>query len=174
MASSIGSIAIVAGLGAALVVALVFSEKLRAKLYPPEKFWPYFARRVLSPAEQLLYGILVEALPEHMVLAQLPLAKVIAVKRQPYAETWANRIAHRTLDFVVCRPDSTVVAAIQLEDPGRRDPLPRQADRFIDNALAAAGIALLRWNAAALPSEAEIRRLVAQEPSAAATRRAAP
>lgn len=165
MALSLGPLAIIVALGAVLVVAIVFADRIRAKLYPPEKFWPYFPRAVLGPAEQLVYLRLLEALPEYRVLAQLPLARLIAVRRQPYAETWANRIAGRTLDFVVCRPDFTVVAAIQLEH-ARRGDFPR-ADRFADNALAAAGITLLRWQVAALPSASEIRTLVARGPSAA-------
>lgn len=177
MTWSFGTLAIVALSGAALVVAVVYSDRLRAKLYPPQKFWPYYARKVLSAPQQLLYRRLVKALPECMVLAQLPLARVIAVKRTAYAENWMSRIAAKSLDFVVCRPDSTVLAAILLEDSSGEDPFSAQADRFTDNALAAAGIVLLRWNAATLPSEAQIRQLIARDlqPADARTReRAAP
>ncbi len=165
MTWSFGTLGIVALSGAVLVVALAYSDKLRAKLYPPQKFWPYHARKVLSAPQLLLYRRLVKALPECMVLAALPLAKVIAVKRTAYSENWMNRIAPKSLDFVVCRPDSSVLAAILLEGPSGDDPYSAQADRFTDNALAAAGIALLRWNAAELPSESQIRQLIALQPA---------
>jgi len=102
-----------------------------------------------------------------MVLAALPLAKVIAVKRAAYSEDWMHRIAPKSLDFVICRPDSSVLATTLLEDPSGDDPFRAQAERFTGNVLVAAGIALLRWNAAELPSESEIRQLIALQPSIA-------
>jgi hypothetical protein len=163
MTWSLGPLAFVAFSAIVLVVALVYSERLRAKLYPPDKFWPYHARRVLSGPEQVLYRRLARALPDSMVLAKLPLAEVIGVKRAAYADAWTSRIAEAVVDFVVCREDSTAVVVIELEDAGTRGSRSIRTDRFTDNALAAAGIALLRWNADALPSESEIRRLIAQE-----------
>ena len=162
MTWSFGPLALVVAAAVLVVLGLLYSETLRTKLYPPDKFWPYYARKVLNPPELALYQRLRDALPERLILAQVPLSRVLGVRETTYADNWRHRIAGEHLDFVVCSPDATVLAAVALENSSSpRTPHAGTAP-FTENALAAAGIALLRWDAAALPSEAELRRLVEQ------------
>ena len=48
--------------------------------------WPFYAKKPLTPPEQVLYHRLVSALPEHIVLAQVQLSRVLGVKRATEAD----------------------------------------------------------------------------------------
>src|SRR3954467_976649 len=78
--------------------------------------WPFYAKRVLSQPEQVLYHRLTSALPECIVLAQVQLSRILGVKSGFNFHLWNNRINRMSLDFVVCLKDSTVVAAVELDD----------------------------------------------------------
>jgi hypothetical protein len=93
---------------------------------------------------------------------------VLGVRETTYADNWRHRIAGKHLDFVVCAPDATVLAAVALENSSGTGTLHAGAALFTENALAAAGIALLRWDAGP-PSDAELIRLVEQAGTQQAT-----
>ena len=76
--------------------------------------WPPQATRVLSTQERLAFSTLVRALPEYMVLAQVPLSRFINVpKRNSYAD-WLRRIGYQSVDFVICDMSAQVVVVIEL------------------------------------------------------------
>jgi len=127
--------------------------------------WPFYAKRPLSPPEQVLFHRLVKALPDHMVLAQVQLSRVLGVKKGFNFHQWNNRINRMSYDFVVCAMDSTVLAAIELDDRSHESPARLTADAKKDRASAAAGIRLVRWNVKALPDDTEIRAAVAGPPA---------
>lgn len=60
-------------------------------------------------------------------------------------------------DFVICAKDSSVVAAIELDDASHNTPARAETDDKKNRATAAAGIPLLRWKAKSLPDEAAIQ-----------------
>ena len=71
------------------------------------------ATRVLTAAERQAFEILRTALPAHIVLAQVPLARFIKVPtRNSYAE-WLRRAGHLSADLVVCDRHSQVVAVVR-------------------------------------------------------------
>lgn len=45
--------------------------------------WPVTRRAVMSPPEQLLYWRLIQALPEHLVLAQVQLCRFMEIAKTP-------------------------------------------------------------------------------------------
>lgn len=55
-----------------------------------------------------------------------------------------------SLNFLVCLKDSTVVAAIELDDKTHEKTSRVEADAKKEKALSAAGIKLARWNVSAL------------------------
>jgi len=126
--------------------------------------WPFYSKRPLSQPEQVLYHRLVAALPEHIVLAQVQLSRVMGVKKGFSARGWLNRINRMSFDFVVCLKDSTVVAAIELDDRSHGSADRIEADIKKSRAASAAGIRLVRWNVKGLPDSDDIRH--AFEPSA--------
>lgn len=116
-------------------------------------------KKPLSEPEQVLYKRLREALPECVILAQVEIQRLIE-PLETGTEWWRQwgQIRGKSLDFVVCLPDFTPVAAVELDDRSHLRPERMKADRVKNEALKEAGIALLRWNVRSMPSTAEIRR----------------
>jgi len=141
---------------AAAVAVLAF---LRAKAQgdADDEVWPFYAKKPLSQPEQILYFRLVQALPAHIVLAQVQLSRLLGVKKGNNYQAWFNRINRMSADFVVCNKDSSIVAVIELDDATHQRKDRQAADAKKDRALASAGIRVLRWQARSLPDIAAIR-----------------
>lgn len=98
-------------------------------------------------------------MPECIVLAQVQLSQVLGVEKGFNFREWNNRMS---LDFVMCLKDSTVVAAVELDDKTHEKPSRIEADAKKKKALSAAGVALVRWQVGALPDENAIRLALAK------------
>jgi hypothetical protein len=130
--------------------------------------WPFYAKRPLSNPEQVLYHRLVRALPEHIVLAQVQVSRVLGVKKGHNFHSWNNRINRLSYDFVICTKDATVLAAVELDDKSHERSDRVATDDKKNRATAAAGVRLLRWNVKALPDEATIRLALSATSASAA------
>jgi hypothetical protein len=124
--------------------------------------WPFYKKKPLSAAEQTLYHRLVAALPGQIVLAQVQVSRVLGVKKGSNFGHWNNRINRMSYDFVVCATDSSVLAAIELDDKSHDTAARAEADQRKDRATEAAGIRLIRWQARSLPDQAAILAALAQ------------
>ena len=122
--------------------------------------WPYYARKPLSQPEQVLYHRLINALPEHIVLAQVQVSRVLGVKKGFNFHQWNNRINRLSYDFVVCGKDATVLAVIELDDKSHERAERQEADRKKERATEAAGLRIIRWNVKSLPDQAEIQAVL--------------
>jgi hypothetical protein len=92
-----------------LVVALVAVASIALRLLTRRRRfqfgtadWPFYVRRLMSQPEQVLYHRLVRALPEHIVMAQVQVSRVLGVKKGFNFYEWNNRIDRLSYDFVVC------------------------------------------------------------------------
>src|SRR5688572_9784006 len=70
----------------------------------------YEQKRPLSEAEQVLYWRLVEALPECIIMAQVPFTRFMkpatgGKMASPHLRAANARIAHKSVDFLVCLRD---------------------------------------------------------------------
>lgn len=119
--------------------------------------WPVYARKPMSRPEQVLYFRLVEALPEHIVLAQVQLSRIVGVRKCKNRQAWFNRINRMSVDFVVCNKDSSIVAVIELDDATHQRESRQRADAKKEKALASADIRLVRWQVQAMPDVAVIQ-----------------
>lgn len=135
---------------------LLISRPQRAPAVPPR----YQQVRPLTDAEQALYWRLVEALPECVILSQVTFSRFmkpdtggVAPRREYHA--LRNRISQKTIDFLVCLKDFTVVAAIELDDSSHVEA----SDHARDELLRAAGIAVLRMPSRDMPTVARLREL---------------
>lgn len=128
--------------------------------------WPPQATRVLSSPERVAFSTLVRALPEYMVLAQVPLSRFISVpKRNSYAD-WLRRVGYQCVDFAVCDMNAQVVAAIELQlDASPQSERAKKRLARMSRALKAASIPLLHWRSDALPPVAAIRAAIAPPPA---------
>lgn len=147
-----------------VVVAVVFFL-LKAKPKRPElpkleepEVFPYTPKPVMTEPEQILYFRLVEALPDLVVLAQVQMSSFLKLKgRQANWRALSSRIREKSCDFLVLRKDSSVIAAIELQDASHDAPDRQKSDEFKRKALGAAGVKLVEFNVSALPSGDEIR-----------------
>ena len=154
------------GVFAVLVVLLVVLKKLGLLFLAPTGPWPFYAKRPLTQPEQVLYHRLIAALPEHIVLAQVQVSRVLGVKKGFNFHEWNNRINRLSYDFVVCKKDSTVLAAIELDDKSHEAANRAETDRKKDKATVDAGIRLIRWQVKALPDQVAIQAAFAgQQPN---------
>lgn len=123
--------------------------------------WEPMATRVLTTAERDAYIVLRKALPDHIILAQVPLARFIKVPtRNSYSE-WLRRAGSLCADLVVCDAASQVIAVVEV-----RQPVSREKERSLrrhnrmDRVLTAARIPVHVWLEGALPGPAIAREAV--------------
>jgi very-short-patch-repair endonuclease len=154
MSSMVLLLVIVVG---AIVVLAFLKARARAQGGADDEIWPFYAKKPLSQPEQILYFRLVQALPAHIILAQVQLSRLLGVKKGNNYQAWFNRINRMSADFVVCNKDSSIVAVIELDDATHQRKGRQAADAKKDRALASAGIRVLRWQARSLPDIAAIR-----------------
>jgi LPXTG-motif cell wall-anchored protein len=129
-----------------------FSKKRRSRADPLKEHWPLEPKpHLLTERERVLFQRLRDALPDHIVLAQVQLIQLLAFERGRWKQAHFNRICQLSVDFVVVRRDTSIVAAIELDDASHDRSDRREADARKTHALNSAGIQLVRWQARALP-----------------------
>ena len=146
-----------------MVLVALFAFKSRGAREGPVGEWPFYAKKPLTQPEQILYHRLVSALPDHIVLAQVQLSRILGVKKGFNVNEWNNRINRLSYDFVICLKDASVVAAIELDDKTHERAARAGADRRKERATSSAGVKLIRCQVAALPDQAAIRLAIARE-----------
>jgi hypothetical protein len=108
---------------------------------------PYERRGVLlSPAEiNFLRSLQLAVREDWLIFSMVRLADIIKVRPKTHKyQTWNSRIQGKHLDFVLCDLETLdVKLAIELEDASSAADRGRR-DRFVNTALAAAGVPLLR------------------------------
>lgn len=119
--------------------------------------WPYYEKKPLTAVEQVLYHRLVEAMPECIVLAQVQMSRVLGVKKGTGQGSWFNKINQKSLDYVICLKDASIVAAVELDDSTHEREDRKSNDQDKDRALSSAGVKLIRWQAKNLPDIQVIR-----------------
>jgi hypothetical protein len=121
--------------------------------------WPPQATRVLTNQERIVFGTLVRALPEYMILAQVPLARFVSVpKRNSYVD-WLRRLGYQCADFVVCDMAAQVVAVVELQPLHPSDRARKRLTRM-SRTLKAAEIPLHIWNEEAVPAIDAVREIL--------------
>ncbi len=132
--------------------------------------WPPAATRILTTAERQAYSTLERALPGHMILAQVPLARFLKVPtRYSYSE-WLRRMGTQCADLVVCDMATEVLAVINVQPPaGTESERARKRLNRMARVLKAAGIPMHVWTDNALPSVEAAREMVMPKVPAAAS-----
>lgn len=129
------------GLAAAVVLVVAFFS-LRSAPYPYER-----RGVMLGPAEINFFRTLQSAVREDwIVLSMVRLTDVIKVRpKTRQHQIWQSRIFGKHIDFVICDYETLEVKlAIELDDVSRRRAERKSRDRFVNTALTAAGLPLLR------------------------------
>ena len=121
---------------------------------------PYSRRPLMTDSEMDAYALLLDALPDYMVFPQVQVSRVLEVPKNKETYYWFNFISRLSYDFVICRTDGTPIAAIEIDDASHSRPDRQEADNRKNKATEAAGVAILRWPADAVPDEHEIFRTI--------------
>jgi len=116
--------------------------------------------QLLNSAEQVLYQRLVEAMPNMIVCPQVGLA-LLAQLRGRQAQAEARTMLGRSVDFVVCREDFSILAAIELSWPAPEDPRRQAAEAAKREALEKLGLPLIVFRPNDLPDADAISREIA-------------
>lgn len=145
------ALAIVVG----IVVFLTILRTTMGTAAEPERY-PFEQTRPLTEMEQVLYWRLRKVLPDQMILAQVAVSRIVRIEKGHDYRTWLNRITRMTVDFLVCLPDGTIVAAVELDDASHDVDERALSDAKKSKALESAGIKLLRFRD--VPSELDLRK----------------
>lgn len=121
--------------------------------------WPPEATRVLDLHERLALQALHRALPDHLMLAAVPLAGFLNVPRRHSYTEWLQRVGHLSVDLMVCDSSSQVVAVVLLRKPNDSAKRLRRTERIV-RVLEAARVRVLVLTSGALPPADALREAV--------------
>ena len=141
-------------------------ERLMPGIPLTETLLPVKARPLLCGSEQLLYARLVRSLTDHLVFVKVALSQLLAVERSPtrrHSQYDANQLRQLFADFVICAPDFSVIAVIELDRRVRQREAQRVRDRWKNDMLQVAGISVIRVPSGDIPNEAALRGLLRLE-----------
>ena len=127
--------------------------------------WHPQATRIMTTSERKAYAALRGGLPEHIILAQVPLARFLKVPtRHSYSE-WLRRVGVMCADLVVCDSVSQVIAVVDIRAPeSQENDRAKQRHARMDRVLKAADIPLHVWREDALPNAVGARNAILKMP----------
>jgi len=136
------------------------TRSARAEALDTVAGWPPEAARVMTTPERRAFEIVRRALPQQVVLSQVPLSRFLRVPMRNSYGQWLSRVGSLNADLVVCDQGSRVLAVIDVR-PARQSPRGRQRHERMSRVLRAAQINVLVWSEASLPSVSEVRSQMA-------------
>jgi hypothetical protein len=121
--------------------------------------WPLESVRLLPQDERKLFDRITRTLTDVVVLIQVPITAFVRVKEGAISAGLVNRYEKLCVDFLICNRDTSVIAAVVLDNKAR-DPKDRHRSdawkKQRHHALVSAGIPVLQWNLVDPPDEAGI------------------
>ena len=153
-------IAYLVGACAALLALWWFLRHLRSRL----RRLPYFPRQfLLSKGELAFYRAMCQALPPRVLVSfKVRLSDIINCPGGAWKQGFGAKISQKHLDFVVVDAATTAIRfVVELDDRTHRRRDRRDRDAFVDAALAAAGVPIVRVPAAASYDPAWLRDALA-------------
>jgi hypothetical protein len=123
--------------------------------------WPPEVTRLLTAGERSAHDVLLKALPECVMFAQVPLARFIKVpRRHSYAE-WLTRVGHLCADLVICDRSTLVIGVVLLTSARSSERAERRRSRMT-RVLKAGGVKVFLWREESLPSPEFARDQITQ------------
>lgn len=135
-------------LGVLIVVLVLFLSAKGGKKSKAFSY-PYAATsNLFTPSEQTFFRALEVAAGEYRVFGKVRVADVVQVRKgvsKSESKTAFNRISQKHLDFVLCHPgDLSVFCVLELDDKTHQRRDRRERDAFLERALEAAQVTLVR------------------------------
>ena len=117
--------------------------------------------RLLNTSEQALYQRLFEAMPNMTICCQVGLAQLAQLRGQ-HAVNEIRDLLGRCVNFVICRDDFSIAAAVDLTWPGDEEPERQKAAEAKRQALEKLEIPLIVYRPHQLPNVDSIARNIAE------------
>ncbi len=131
-----------------LLVGVLLLAYFVARFAFADRSLPYEKRSsLLTQSELAFYNVLREAAGNDWAIqAMVRMADLIRVKPEtPKYQSWQNRIQAKHIDFLLCDPETMEAKlAVELDDKSHQRPDRMERDEFVNQALADAGLPLLR------------------------------
>jgi hypothetical protein len=124
--------------------------------------WAVIPRPVLNDNERRTLRLLREAMPEHTVLAKLPLIRLCQARDPQRVRYWYDLLAPLHVSFAVCSANGRVLVAIDLES---ERGMSRRAAAIKRAVMDACRIRYLSCHPDDLPSAGELQLLLPQRGS---------
>jgi hypothetical protein len=160
---ALGALALVVGLA-----RFCSLRSLRRKFADPiPAAFPYLARpSLVTKNEMRFYAALRRAVGTQFTVAlKVRLADIINCQGEAWSMGYGRLIAQKHIDFLLCDPATLrVVLALELDDRSHARPERRLRDLFVDGALGAAGVPLVRVRAAASYDPRDIEHVLSTHP----------
>ncbi len=118
--------------------------------------------QLLNKSEQLLYERLCEATPALIVFSQVSMSQIFHI--QNYRKNGfiqLGEIGRKSVDFLLCRKDTSIVVAVELNGPTHEKEDQKKSDEKKQAALEEAGIPLVIFKPNDMPSVETIRKHIA-------------
>lgn len=97
-------IALLLSAAAAILLLMLYLWRRRPKNpFENGSALPYLRRALMTESELDVYALLLDALPEYMVFAQVQASRVLEVPSGRETYYWLNFISRLSYDFVICR-----------------------------------------------------------------------
>ncbi len=116
--------------------------------------------RLLNESEQVLYGRLLEAMPNMIVFCQVGLSQLAQLRGRQAMEQLRS-MSGSGVDFVICRDDFSIVAGIELTWPRPVQAGTPQSEEIKRKALESLGVPLIVFRPNELPDADTISREIA-------------
>ena len=149
------SLILMAIVSAATTCWVLRARHVRSKALPTD--WDITARAVFNTDERRIYRQLRDALPDHIVLAKLPLLRFSQAEDPQRMKYWYRVLGQLNVTFAICGVNGRLLAALDL-DNGRTPS--RRTVKIKQSVLAACRVRYLRLPVDHLPSIAELQLLV--------------
>jgi Protein of unknown function (DUF2726) len=125
--------------------------------------WAIAPRSVFSTVERRLYRAMRDALPQHVVLAKLPLVRFCQPTEPGEVRYWFDLLGASHVGFAICSANGRVLAAIDVDvDHG----LGRRSAQIKQAVLAACRVRYVRCRSDRLPGASEIQQWIPAPPVA--------
>jgi hypothetical protein len=132
---------------------------------------PYFSREfLLSNSERAFYTVLRQSIPQGIgICMKVRLADVLDCPSAAKQQGYFAKVSQKHLDFVLYDLVTTrILAGVELDDRSHEQPRRQARDHFVNQAMATAGIPLIRVPAAKTYDLRQIRLLLGSAMTAAA------
>lgn len=118
--------------------------------------------QLMNKSEQLLFARLKEAAPALLVFSQVSMSQLFHItnhKKNGFIQL--GEIGRKSVDFLLCREDTSILLAIELNGPTHEREDQRNRDEKKRIALEEAGIPLAIFTPNEIPNVAELRKILA-------------